>query len=178
MVIFEKMRGAGKSPPRVRNMEILASFLASFAGIGLLGLLQTYVADPKDALLIIGSFGASAVLLYAAPKSPLAQPGNLVGGHVLSAIVGVSVRLALPDPAWLSVALAVSLAIALMLATKTLHPPGGATALIAATAGPKLAASGYLFVLCPVLAGALVLLLVALVANALTPGRRYPEYWW
>lgn len=176
--LLQKMRGAGKSPPRVGRVEILSSFLGSFAGMLLLALLQANVADPADALLLIGSFAASAVLLYAAPKSPLAQPRNLLGGHFLSALVGVTARLALPGLPWLAVALAVATAIALMHLTKTLHPPGGATAFIAASGGPKIAALGFFFAVCPALAGALILLAVALVANALTPGRRYPEYWW
>ncbi len=178
MEFFAKMRGAGKSPPRVRRTEILSSFLGSLAGMGLLGYLHATLADPADKVLLIGSFAASAVLLFAAPKSPLAQPRNLLGGHVLSALIGVSIRLALPEPVWLAAALAVATAIAVMHLTGTLHPPGGATAFIAVTGGPKIAALGYLYVLCPALSGAAILLVVALATNALTPGRRYPEYWW
>jgi CBS-domain-containing membrane protein len=73
---------------------------------------------------------------------------------------------------------AVAGAIALMHATGTLHPPGGATALIAVTGGPKLLALGYLYALIPVLSGALVMLAVALVAVNAVPSRRYPLYWW
>lgn len=178
MEFFQKMRGAGQCPPRVRSSEILSSFLGSLAGMGLLGVLHYNVADPADRVLLIGSFAASAVLLFAAPKSPLAQPRNLLGGHVLSAIIGVTVRLALPDMPWLAGALATAIAIAAMHMTRTLHPPGAATAFIAVTGGPKITALGYLYVLCPALAGPLLLLCVALVTNALTPGRRYPEYWW
>ena len=178
MEFFAKMRGAGKSPPRVRRTEILSSFLGSLAGMALLGYLHATLADPVDKVLLIGSFAASAVLLFAAPKSPLAQPRNLLGGHVLSALIGVSIRLALPEPVWLAAALAVATAIAVMHLTGTLHPPGGATAFIAVTGGPKIAALGYLYVLCPALSGAAILLAVALTTNALTPGRRYPEYWW
>lgn len=178
MPFFEKMRGAGKSPPRVGRLEVFASFLGAFAGMALLGYLQASLADPADQVLLIGSFAASAVLLFGAPKSPLAQPRNLLGGHALSALVGVSVRLALPEPLWLCSALAVAAAIALMHLTRTLHPPGGATAFIAVTGGPKILALGYLYVLFPALAGALIMLCAALASNALTPGRRYPEYWW
>lgn len=178
MEFFKKMRAAGQCPPRVRSSEILSSFLGSLAGMGLLGVLHYNVADPADRVLLIGSFAASAVLLFAAPKSPLAQPRNLLGGHVLSAIIGVTVRLALPDMPWLAGALATAIAIAAMHMTRTLHPPGAATAFIAVTGGPKITALGYLYVLCPALAGPLLLLCVALATNALTPGRRYPEYWW
>jgi len=178
MLLFEKMRGAGKSPPRVGWMEIFASFLGAFSGMALLGYLHAHLANPMDQVLIIGSFAASAVLLFGAPKSPLAQPRNLLGGHVLSALIGVSIGLALPNVPWLAGALAVATAIAAMHLTKTLHPPGGATAFIAVAGGPKIVALGYSYVLCPALSGALILLGVALLTNALTPGRRYPEYWW
>ena len=176
---FRKWRGTtAGGPPRVSNAEIFWSWLGAFLGIAAVaGAGQLFFAG-LDLTLMIGSFGASAVLLYGAPRSPLAQPRNLLGGHALSALVGVSVRLALPEPLWLCSALAVAAAIALMHLTKTLHPPGGATAFIAVTGGPKILALGYLYVLFPALTGALIMLCVALAANALTPGRRYPEYWW
>ncbi|KHK03246.1 HPP family protein [Desulfovibrio sp. TomC] len=177
MNFFAKMRGAGTSPPRVGAAEIVWSFLGAAGGIGAVAWLHQRVADPAGLTMLLGSFGASAVLLYGAPKSPLAQPRNLIGGHVVSALVGVSVGLAVPGPQWLVCALAVALAIALMHATGTLHPPGGATALIAVSGGPKIAALGYLYVLFPVLSGALVMLAVALVAVNAAPTRRYPEYW-
>ncbi len=79
---------------------------------------------------------------------------------------------------WLAAALAVSLSIAVMHATKTLHPPGGATALIAVISGPKVEELGYWYALVPVAAGALVMLFVALLINNLAPNRRYPEFWW
>lgn len=173
-----KMRGGAQSPPRASWREVGWSWAGAFAGIALVGSMNAWLVDRADMPLLIGSFGASAVLLYGAPKSPLAQPRNLLGGHVLSALVGVSVRLALPEPAWLCAALAVATAIAVMHATGTLHPPGGATALIAVTGGPKIFALGYLFALIPAGAGAALLLLVALAVNNLAGARRYPEYWW
>lgn len=177
MRLLKKMRGAGSSPPRVGGAEILWSFVGAVAGIAAVAWLHESLADPAGLSMLIGSFGASAVLLYGAPKSPLAQPRNLIGGHALSALVGVSARLLLPSPSWLCCALAVAAAIALMHATKTLHPPGGATALIAVTGGPKIYALGYLYALFPALSGALVMLLAALLANNLPATRRYPEYW-
>ena len=129
---------------------------------------------------LIGSFGASAVLVYGVINSPLAQPRNLVGGHVLSAIIGVTVYRLLPQKLWLAGALAVALAIVGMQITKTLHPPGGATALIAVIGSLQLKALSYWYVLVPVLAGVLLLLLVAVVVNNLTPTRHYPanKYWY
>lgn len=154
--------------------EHLWTFLGAFVGIGLIGLLNRYQLPPADAPLLIGSFGASSVLIYGVINSPLAQPRNLVGGHVLSALIGVTMfRLLAPEP-WLAGALAVSLAIVGMQITKTLHPPGGATALIAVIGSPQLKALGYWYVLVPVLSGVLMLLLVALLFNNMTPARHYP----
>jgi CBS-domain-containing membrane protein len=79
---------------------------------------------------------------------------------------------------WLAAALAVATSIAVMHATKTLHPPGGATALIAVISGPKVHHLGYLYALVPAGAGALIMLAVALLANNLAPQCRYPEFWW
>jgi CBS-domain-containing membrane protein len=164
-------------PPRVGLSEILWSFVGAMGGIGLVAWLHEDVVGPAGLTMLIGSFGASAVLLYGAPKSPLAQPRNLLGGHFLSALFGVAMRLSLPGPAWFTCALAVAGAIALMHATGTLHPPGGATALIAVTGGAKISSLGFLYALVPVLSGALVMLVVALAVNNLAPGRRYPQYW-
>jgi len=122
--------------------------------------------------------GASAVLAFGAPHSPLAQPRNLVGGHVLSAIVGVSSQAMLGAEPVLAAALAVSTAIALMHMTQTLHPPGGATALIAVIGGPGIHGMGYWYVLLPCAAGAVCMLLLALVANNLAAGKKYPTFWW
>jgi CBS-domain-containing membrane protein len=173
-----KMRGNGQSPPRPSAREIVWSWFGAVLGIALVGYLDSLLVQSTEAVLLIGSFGASAVLLFGAPRSPLAQPRNVIGGHMISALVGVSMRLTLPDPAWACAALTVATAIALMHATGTLHPPGGATALIAAAGGGKIAALGYLFVLIPAGIGAAVLVAVALVVNNLAKARKYPDYWW
>jgi len=153
------------------------TFLGAFVGIGLVGLLNRYhlAVAPADAPLLIGSFGASSVLIYGVINSPLAQPRNLVGGHVLSALVGVTMQQLVPQEPWLAAALAVALSIVVMQITKTLHPPGGATALIAVIGSDKLKALGYWYVLMPVLTGVVILLLVALVFNNITPTRHYPK---
>jgi CBS-domain-containing membrane protein len=189
-----KMRGSTRgAPPRVSNREVLWSWLGSFLGIALVAWLNELISNgtfspvvwfetigltPTDGLLLIGSFGASAVLLYGAPRSPLAQPRNLIGGHTLSALIGVSTWLLLgPLLPWLAAALAVSTAIAVMHLTRTLHPPGGATALIAVIGSEQVHAMGYLFVLLPATLGPLLMLLVALLVNNLASGRHYPEFW-
>lgn len=151
------------------------TFAGSFAGIGLIGMLNHLRFTDSDNLFLIGSFGASSVLIYGCINSPLAQPRNLIGGHLISALVGVTTHLLIPGQVWLSSALAVSVSIVLMQMTKTLHPPGGATALIANIGSEKIRSLGYIYVLNPVLSGVLVLLLVALVFNNMTANRHYPN---
>lgn len=150
------------------------AFMGAFVGIGIIAYLQ-YDAFPKeDFVFLIGSFGASCVLVYGVIQSPLAQPRNLIGGHVISAFVGVTAAKLFPDVLWLASAVAVAFAIVLMQITKTLHPPGGATALIAVTGSPAILKLGYWYVLSPVLSGAMILLVVALIFNNMTPNRQYP----
>jgi CBS-domain-containing membrane protein len=155
--------------------EHLWTFVGAFAGMGLIGLLNRYWLGPADTLLLVGSFGASSVLIYGVVNSPLAQPRNLLGGHVLSALVGVTAQRLLGGELWLAAALAVAASIVVMQITKTLHPPGGATALIAVVGSGQIKALGYYYVLVPVLAGVLVLLAVALVVNNAVGSRRYPN---
>ena len=154
--------------------EHLFTFIGAFMGIAIIGFINSKYFIASDNLFLIGSFGASSVLIYGVINSPLAQPRNLVGGHLVSAIIGVLVYKIFPTETWLGAALAVSLSIVAMQMTKTLHPPGGATALIANIGSEKIKALGFMYVLNPVLTGVLVLLVVALVVNNLTPHRSYP----
>jgi CBS-domain-containing membrane protein len=154
--------------------EHLFTFLGSFTGIGLIGLLNSRHLKAHDNIFLVASFGASSVLIYGIINSPFSQPRNLLGGHLISAIVGVTIHKFIPVELWLSCAISVSLSIVLMQITKTLHPPGGATALIANMGSEKIHSLGYLYVLSPVLSGVLILLCVALVFNNLTDHRNYP----
>jgi CBS domain-containing membrane protein len=160
--------------------EHLWTFIGSFTGIGLIGFLNSHYIDFYDNLFLIGSFGASSVLIYGVINSPLAQPRNLIGGHVICGIVGVTVHYLIPAEIWLAGALAVSTSIVLMQITKTLHPPGGATALIAVIGSKKIQGLGYLYVVSPVLTGVIILLVVALIFNNVTSHRRYPinKHWY
>jgi|SRR6218665_307032 len=151
------------------------AFLGSFIGIGIIAYLQSRQLPGSDVVFLIGSFGASSVLVYGVIQSPLAQPRNLIGGHLVSAIIGVTVLQIVPDILWITAPLAVSLSIVMMQVTKTLHPPGGATALIAVTGSDAIKNMGYWYVLSPVLSGTLILLVVALVFNNMTSNRKYPN---
>ncbi len=174
---FNKMKGTTKSPPAVSLSEIWWSWVGAFLGIAAVAYINYNKLEDADLVMIIGSFGASAVLIYGAVKSPLAQPRNLIGGHVFSAIVGVACFQFFGSSMWLASSLAVASAIALMHATKTLHPPGGATALIAVIGSEKIHDLGYLYALVPVGLGAVIMLVIALIVNNLTKTRRYPEFW-
>lgn len=158
----------------VDTREHLYSFIGSFMGIAIIAFIQSKTLADIDNIFLIGSFGASSVLIFGAIQSPLAQPRNLVGGHVISAIIGVTIYKTLPNILWITAPLAVSLSIVMMQITKTLHPPGGAAALIAIIGTDKIKQLGYWYVLTPVLTGTLILLIVALVFNNLTPNRKYP----
>lgn len=152
------------------------AFLGSFVGIGIIAYLQSKTLPHSDVVFLIGSFGASCVLIYGVIQSPLAQPRNLIGGHVISAIVGVTIAKFMPDIMWLNASLSVSISIVLMQLTKTLHPPGGATALIAVTGSTEIKNLGYWYVISPVLSGVLILLFVALIFNNMTSKRSYPNH--
>jgi len=150
------------------------AFLGSFVGMGIIAYLQYDKFAQQDYIFLIGSFGASCVLVYGVIQSPLAQPRNLVGGHLISALVGVTAYKLIPDVLWIAAPLAVSFSIVMMQITKTLHPPGGATALIAVTGSPAIIKLGYWYVITPVLVGSLTLLAVALIFNNMTSNRQYP----
>lgn len=153
--------------PQLKWEEVCLSSLGSVFGIGPIALFSIHYNVP----LLIPSFGASVALLYAACHTPYAQPRNVLGGHVLSALSGV-VIFKLFGGDWWALTLAVALAITLMLATKTLHPPGGATAFVAVYNGQSFG-----FVLLPVALGAVMLILIALIFNNILSTRKYPQYW-
>lgn len=159
-------------------IDHLWTFIGAFLGIATIGYIQSIQFTEMDTIFLIGSFGASSVLIFGAVNSPLAQPRNLVGGHLVCALVGVLIYKLIPDTLWLSSSLSVALSIVLMQITKTMHPPGGATALIANIGSEKIKSLGFYYVLSPVLSGVLLLLLVALIVNNIPPNRIYPAKKW
>ncbi|MEE4357988.1 MAG: HPP family protein [Desulfococcaceae bacterium] len=177
MEYFKKMKGDAKSPPFVGFAEIFWSWIGAFVGIAAVAFIHYNMLTGTDLLMIIGSFGASAVLIYGAVRSPLAQPRNFVGGHLISAMIGVASYQFFYSHMWLACAVGVATAIAAMHATKTLHPPGGATALIAVIGSEQIHNLGYFYVIMPVGAGAFIMLLVALLINNIPKTRKYPEFW-
>lgn len=175
---FSKMRGGKRVPQRAPLHEIFWSMVGSFLGIlaiYFIGHLQGLQLE--DNLFLVSSFGASAVLLYAIPASPFAQPRNLLIGHTLSAFVGVSCAILLKEHIAIAAAAAVSISIMLMHLSRSLHPPGGASALIAVIGSNNIHDLGYTYIVAPIGLGALLLLLIALLINNISPHRRYPQYW-
>ena len=158
----------------VEPVDHIWTFIGAFLGIGIIGYFQQNRVAETDNVFLIGSFGASAVLVFGATNSPLAQPRNLIFGHLISAVVGVTVSKLCPGHLWLASSLAVSLSIVLMQITKTMHPPGGATALIATIGSAKIKSLGYMYALSPVFSGAFILLLIALIVNNIPSHRNYP----
>lgn len=161
------------SVAQVSTAEKLRAALSAFAAILAVGFLSVQFLQGTGLLLLVASIGASAVLLFAVPHSPLTQPWPLVGGTMISAFIGVSCAQLIPDP-WLASATAVALSIFVMHLTHSLHPPGGAISLMAVLGGEGVRAQGYGFVLAPVGLNVLLVLGAALILNNLLPGHRYP----
>jgi CBS-domain-containing membrane protein len=157
-----------KAPARPGNRFILYTMLGALLAIGVLGWLTGISGQPW----LMAPFGASCVLVFGVPDSPLAQPRNVIGGHVLSTLVGLLV-LQIIGGGWIAGAIAVALAIGVMQWTRTLHAPAGANPLVVLVTQP-----GWSFLLMPVLIGAGVIVAVALLTNNLRQRGSYPRYWY
>lgn len=156
------------------HKEKLVSGLGGALAIFLVFSATGLVADAFDMrLLLMASMGATAVLVFAAPHGPLSQPWNVIGGHAVSALIGVSVQGLGFDPVTAG-AISVGLAITAMYYLQCLHPPGGATALIPVLSGSLIDGYGYWFVFFPAGLGALLMVLFAVAYNYSFPWRRYP----
>lgn len=157
----------------VSHTERLISTLGGFLSILLILVITRYFVDGPDAVLIVPSLGASAVLLFAVPHGALGQPWNVLGGHLVSAVIGVACAQFIPG-LFIAAAASVGLSIGAMHYLRCIHPPGGATALAAVIGGESIQALGYHYALTPVLINVAVILLVAVVFNAPFHWRRYP----
>lgn len=151
--------------------ERVRAACGALVGLGLAGLLSYWFS--AGTLLLIAPMGASAVLLFCLPASPLAQPWSVVGGNMASAVVGVACAHWIDNP-MLAAPLAGCLAIGVMFQLRCLHPPGGAVALTAVLGGPVVHAAGFAFVLAPVGLNSALMAGAALLYNNLT-GRPYPH---
>jgi CBS domain-containing membrane protein len=173
-VLLRWLHGFLPAPVTLRWTERLRAGAGALIGIALTGgIARLLVGDTSAIPFLIAPMGASAVLLFAVPASPLAQPWSIIGGNLVSAIVGVSCAALIHDPVD-AAALAIALAICGMFALRCVHPPSGAVALTAVLGGPSIHALGYGFVLAPVAIQSAALLCSAIVYHALT-GHRYPH---
>ncbi|THC46835.1 HPP family protein [Massilia sp. Mn16-1_5] len=166
------LHGFLPQPLPAGNTERLRAGIGACIGLFLTALL-THVLEPSLASWLIAPMGASAVLLFCVPASPLAQPWSVVGGNTISALVGVACLHLVPDPL-LAAPLAGALAIGIMFALRCLHPPGGAVALTTVLGGQAVHDAGFLFALSPVALNSALIVIAAILYNNLT-GRRYPH---
>ena len=155
------------------HLEKWVSGLGGLAGILAISLISRQYLELPEAAWIVASMGATAVLLFAVPHGPLSQPWAVIGGHLVSAAIGVACARWIPHPL-IAPAAAVGLAIGAMHYLRCIHPPGGATALTAVVGGSQLQAMGFDYVLTPVLLNALTIVGVAIAFNYPFPWRRYP----
>jgi CBS domain-containing membrane protein len=155
------------------HMEKWIAAAGALLSLLVVALVSLRVTEGVTAGLMVASMGASAVLLFVVPHGALSQPWPVFGGHVLAAVTGVACQQLFPGQ-WWSPALAVAGAIVLMQYLRCVHPPGGATALMAVIGGPDIHGLGFGFVLDPVMVNVASMLLLALVFNNVFPWRRYP----
>jgi len=142
----------------------LKAGIGAMLGMGFVGWLANVTGEP----FLIAPFGASCVLLFGVPKSPLAQPANVIGGHMLATVVTLVLRSFLP-PDWWAIAIAVGVVIGLMVAFRLTHPPAGATPVVIMLSDP-----GPIFLLVPMLAGTVALVAIAYVVHHMPPKTAYP----
>lgn len=157
------------------HFEKLLSALGALLGILGVLIVSHSVLDNQGATMLVTSMGASTVLLFAAPHSPLSQPWSVLGGYILSGAIGITCIQWIDTPS-AAAAIAVSLSVLAMYYARCLHPPGGATALAVAMAGESVQSLGYTYLVTPVLLNILILLSVAILFNAPFRHRRYPHW--
>ena len=163
----------GIEPSPVSHRERLVSALGGFVGIFAVYWISRATLGTAVSPILVLSMGSTAVMLFAVPHGALSQPWPLLGGHLVSGLIGIACLLYVPDPV-LAASLGVGLAIGAMHYLRCIHPPAGATALAAALGDESVRAMGFGFVLAPVMQNVLIILAVAIAFNALFSWRRYP----
>ncbi|MDA3868803.1 MAG: HPP family protein [Gammaproteobacteria bacterium] len=155
------------------HLEKWVSALGGLFGILGIILVSQYFLGEQEAAWVVASMGATAVLVFAVPHGPLSQPWAVVGGHLISAVIGVACARWIPISV-VAAAVAVAAAIGSMHYLRCIHPPGGATALTAVIGGENIQALGFHYVLTPILINAAVIVLIAMAFNYAFHWRRYP----
>lgn len=154
-------------PPTFRKSQIILATVGAVIAVSAL----SYLAMMTQGLLLLGSFGASALLLFALPEAPLSQPRSVIGGHFLASLIAVSC-LTLFGSHWWAVGLATGLGVGGMMWTRTVHPPAGSNAIIVFLAKPS-----WSFLLLSTLAGTILLIVFAVFYHRATRRHKYPLYW-
>jgi CBS-domain-containing membrane protein len=171
--LLTKLKGDHAAlPSAFSSKAILLAWFGAFIAIASVALLSNQFSH----LLILGSFGASCVVLFAYPDAPFSQPRNVILGHFLSSLTGL-IFVSIFGVAWWVLAAAVATAIATMMLTRTVHPPAGSNPVIIWLMAASHADLSWQFLLFPTLIGALVITLVSLIYNNLTREGNYPKYW-
>jgi CBS-domain-containing membrane protein len=166
--VLNKFKGDNATlPPKADSKSILLAGLGAAIAISSVAL----IADLSNSVLILGSFGASCVLLFGFPDSPFSQPRNVVGGHFLSALSGM-LALKFLGHSWWSLAIGLACAVMGMMVTRTVHPPAGSNPVIVYLSQPA-----WNFLAFPVFVGSLILVLVALIYLNIIREAKYPKYW-
>jgi CBS domain-containing membrane protein len=160
--------------PASTPTRIVQAFIGSALGILFTGMvMHLWLGKVGNLPLLVAPMGASAVLLFAVPASPLAQPWAIIGGNTMSALSGILWMKLIGDPAW-AAGLAVATAIAMMSLARCLHPPGGAVALTTVIGGPAVVGAGWGFAFLPVAVNCLLLVGIGWLYHAAVRGN-YPH---
>jgi CBS-domain-containing membrane protein len=166
--MFSKFRGDGAPlPPMPSFKSVALAWAGGVLAIAAVSEMTNLLSTP----LVLGSFGATCVLVFGYPDVPFSQPRNVICGHFLSSLIGV-IFLIVCGPHWWAAGLATGTAIAVMMLTRTVHPPAGSNPVIVFLTQPS-----WSFLLYPTLAGALIIAALALFYNNLTRPSSYPKYW-
>jgi len=159
----------------INNIENIISGLGGFLGIAAVYLISSiFISNDGAKFLVVASMGSSAVLLFAVPSSSLTQPWNVFGGHMISALIGVTCAKYINIEV-LAAAASVGISISVMGYMKCIHPPAGATTLFAVIGGTQVHALGYAFLLTPLLLNVIAILMIAILFNMPFRWRRYPS---
>jgi CBS domain-containing membrane protein len=171
--VIAVFRWVGVELDEVSWREKLVSVVGGGLSIAVVFVVCRHALGLEGSPMLIASMGASAVLLFAVPHGQLSQPWPVVAGHVGSAVIGVACARWVPSTE-LAAACAVGLSIGAMHQLKSIHPPGGATALTAVIGGAAVTDRGFAFVWEPVALNAVLMVAIAVAFNAAFPWRRYP----
>lgn len=167
---MKKLKGGGSLPPRPSILQLTKGLIGGTLGILSLCILGQYSGVPW----LMAPFGATCVILFAASASPLAQPRNVIGGHLVSASVALVALYGFGD-SYIVMSIAVGLSIMAMQFLRVVHPPAGANPIVIILAGKTVV--GFTFLLTPVLVGSIMLVVIASLVNNYGAKDGWPVYW-